>query len=685
MSEAPDLTPKGMTPEALEQLLSTEIEQGINFINGSEFVAEERDKNLDYYYGRMKDLPVNKGRSSVVDKTLADGINDMLPGLLRVFTAGKNIAEYNAARGGDANLLKLVTRFVNDVVFRKDNRGEIILYQWAFDALVQKVGILKATWLEKYDNKDQTLEGMDENQLALTLIQSQLAGLEVAAHTPRPDGLHDLTLRRKVNVSHVAIYNVPPDEFIISRDARSLEDATLVAHRSFKLVGDLLKEGYPQDLIDTLEDWKNVPTTGTAPLNRANNTNATQRNIVADPALRQVAIYDGIVRCDYEGDGVRDYFFVAGAARSKVTVLKCVPYDNQIVFADFCPNPVPHTFWGRCPADDLAGLQKENTVIKRGMYDNLYLAITPQREVVQDWIIKPDQLMNMAPGAPVLVKQPGAIREIAIPFVADKVLTVMQDNRAAAERRIGSMAGMGLDPDVLTNQSATSAQLAYDKSTGRTELIARIWADGGMRKLFRGILNILRTYQDFERIVRIDGQEVPIDPRAWAGLEDVDVNINTGLGTGNRSRDFAILGQVIAAMKESIGSVGPNQAINFNTLNTTFKLWLESAGVDNPDTLCGDLPPNWAPQPPAPPQPSPDTVVNAESFKQVEAAKLQQKTTEALAKIQSDERVALAEIESKERIATGENLVKRDANAINAARAALEHEAKQNESSRSDD
>jgi hypothetical protein len=662
-----------MSEDQLERLLATEIEQALSFIHSSDLIAAQRERNYDYYRGLMDDVPAARGRSRVTDRTVSAYINMMLPGLLRVFTAGKDIALYEPTGLEDEALAKLVTRYVNDVVFRKDNRGEIVLYQWAFDALVQKVGVLKAWWQEEHDTQEETLTGLTDEEFILLVRAAEYRGDDIVAHTahdaPSPATLagesqaaalgaepvlpgpqtHDLTIRRKINKSRVRIENVPPEEFVINRDARTLEDATLVSHRTYRRAGVLIDQGFPRALIDTL------PTVMEHRYIRRTDADERQRGPSQgqsiDPMMREIAVHEGIVRCDYDGRGVREWFFVAAGGEGRVKVLTMEPYAHQIVFADFCPNPLPHMFWGRCPADDLAEIQKVNTVLIRQMLDNLYLSNTPQREVVQDLIVKPDQLMNMAPGAPILVKQAGAIREISVPFTAQAALTAIQYFEAVAETRTGiSRQAAGLEPNVLANQSATAANIAYSASLGKIEMIARIWAQGGMRKLFRGILNILTRYQDFQRIVRMDGRAQAVDPQAWAGFTDMDVAVNTGLGTGARERDMMFLGNVLKEQKEILQSLGPaNPIVGLKQYVTALHKTAEAAGITNPQAFFRD-PGDWAPPappPPGPPQPTPDTSLMA----QVESKKLEQKNVEAAAQLKSQERIAMQQIASSERIA----------------------------------
>ena len=50
---------------------------------------------------------------------------------------------------------------------------------------------------------------------------------------------------------------------------------------------------------------------------------------------------------------------------------------------------------------------------------------------------------------------------------------------------------MGLDPDALQNSTATAAALTAQAGAGQIEVIARNLAEGGMKTLFRLILELL--------------------------------------------------------------------------------------------------------------------------------------------------------------------------------------------------
>jgi len=249
----------------------------------------------------------------------------------------------------------------------------------------------------------------------------------------------------------------------------------------------------------------------------------------------------------------------------------------------------------------------------------------------------------------VLVSEANAIREIAIPFVADKALVALQHFDQQAEMRSGvSKNAMGLNPEALTNQSATAANLAYSASMGKIEMIAKLWATGGMRKLFRGLLKIVAEYQDFARVVRVNDQAMQVDPREWRALVDADVVVNTGLGTGTRERDIAFLQAVAEKQDEIMETLGPDNPIaSFREWVTTNQRLIEASGLSNADQYIKMPPANWQWPQPAPPQPTPDTQLLAK----VEQGKTAAKMEETEAEIRSKEVIELAKIESEERIA----------------------------------
>jgi hypothetical protein len=51
---------------------------------------------------------------------------------------------------------------------------------------------------------------------------------------------HDVKVKRTVNKGKIVVENVPPEEFLISKRARTIEDSPFVAHRKMVTQGQNL-------------------------------------------------------------------------------------------------------------------------------------------------------------------------------------------------------------------------------------------------------------------------------------------------------------------------------------------------------------------------------------------------------------------------------------------------------------
>ena len=81
--------------------------------------------------------------------------------------------------------------------------------------------------------------------LKLILIQGEEASAELV--------YVDVRIRRKVNKSRVKIENIPPENFRISRDAKSIDDAVFVGVQTEMTRSEIRKQ-WP-DVADNIKDW----------------------------------------------------------------------------------------------------------------------------------------------------------------------------------------------------------------------------------------------------------------------------------------------------------------------------------------------------------------------------------------------------------------------------------------------
>jgi len=170
-----------------------------------------------------------------------------------------------------------------------------------------------------------------------------------------------------------------------------------------------------------------------------------------------------------------------------------------------------------------------------------------------------------------------------VPFTAGQTLPALQYFDQAVDNKTGvSKMAQGLDPDVLKSSTATAIAASQEGQTGQAEVIARNFAEGGMRQMFRMMLDLMVKHSDNEEIMRLNGQFVPVDPRAWDA--DMDLMVNVGIGTGRENERAAALQQTLQIQQQVFQSYGPqNGIVSLTQIRNTLADLLAIGGLRNAD------------------------------------------------------------------------------------------------------
>ena len=120
----------------------------------------------------------------------------------------------------------------------------------------------------------------------------------------------------------------------------------------------------------------------------------------------------------------------------------------------------------------------------------------------------------------------------------------------------------GVDPNVLQNQVATIANQMFNAAQAKMKMIARIFAETGIRDLFALLHAVVRKHGSQPQTARLRNQWITVDPRDWKARNDMTINV--GLGTGTKTEQFAHLNMVIGAQEKAIaaGLVSPKNLYN---------------------------------------------------------------------------------------------------------------------------
>lgn len=583
---------KKMDDDEVQSIAKDALDSAISFVESE--IAEDRIKSQRYFEGEV-DIGQEDGRSKIVATKVRDTIRAIKPSLMRVFLSSENPVEYIPTSQEDVAGAEQATKFAHWKFQQLD--GYRLLNDAIHDALVKKTGVIKIWW---EDNKEAEIHSYtnvteeemfaivnDENVTVLehsTEVEMEMNEMGIEIEVP----MHSLKISYEKRTGNLQMESVPPEEFIVDRNAKSVDDAFIVAHRTEMRVSDLVQMGYDFEEVSNLSGLSSDDTYTDSEAFERKGYEQDEEEHMADPSMKKVSVTEAYMKIDKEGTGVAIMYRLLLAGGDD-KLLECEPY-GEVPFAVFEVDPEPHTFFGRSVADLLMNDQDSSTAMLRGMMDNVALTNSPRQGYVQGQV-NVDDLMNNEIGGLVRMKSPQALVDIATPFVAGQVLTAMQYMDDAVEAKSGvSRASMGLDPDALQNTSATAARLQAQQGSAQIEVMARNIAEGGMKRLFKLLLHLMVENSCEETMMRLHGQFQPVDPRTWN--TNMDMSVNVGVGTGQEGERHAALSQALQMQMQIWSQYGNgNGLVTMTGIRNTLGDMLALQGVRNIDRYFNPITP----------------------------------------------------------------------------------------------
>jgi hypothetical protein len=632
--------------------ITDEVQQKVahSLQSAAEYVDQElspdRQEASGYYHGDPFGDEVD-GRSKVVSRDVSDTVRAILPSLLRVFTGSEKALEYLPEGPEDVPLAEQATDYANWVLLR-DNPGFLTLHSAFKDALIRKSGVFKSWWddsievvvedyegldddalmlleqdsevtiLEQVSTPDEAAQAEIQQQLMMMAQQAEQAGqpFEMPAELPQPM-LHDVTVRRQRSRGRIRVEAVPPEEFLISRGARTLDDADVVAHRVEMTKGQLIAMGYDGDMLDEYaqsdELIRNEERMARHPEETVNNERPVK--ILYTEAWLQLEIEGGLealhkVCC--LGDGYKAV---------RVEPARFVP------LAVLTPDPEPHRVIGSSVADLVMDIQRIKSSILRSMLDSLAQSIFPRTAAVEGEV-NMDDLLNNEVGGIVRMRRPGMVMPMETPFVGDKAFGVLNYMDRIREQRTGiTEATQGLSPETLQSTTRAAVQATVQAAQQQIEMIARIFAETGMRRLYRNLLKLIAQYQDKPRTIRLRGEWVTMDPRSWNA--EMDVAVNSVLSPGLQEDRVLALTAIAEKQAEVLMQLGPNNPlVSLGQYSQTLSKMVEIAGFKATTDFFSDLPLDFQMPEPEQEQQSDPAMILAQVQMQEIQANIQKKQAE---------------------------------------------------------
>ena len=569
-----------MDNDTLGSVISREITESLNHFD-TEYTQDRIDA-LDYYLGRPFGNEV-EGRSSVISTEVADVVEQIMPSMMRIFTGTDKVVRFAPRTEEDVEKAEQATDYVN-FVLQNDNDYYRVLYNFIKDSLLFKIGVVKVCWEEADEVKQEMYEGLEESELALLLANPDVEVIEqntsVIMAGDEELGIdevvnYDVTLRTRTKSGRIRVENVPPEEFLVNRRAKSMEDARFICHRTTMTVSELVSMGYDQDEIEAYAGVGELEV-DMERRKRFEDLDGQNDYNFADPSQREVPVYESIVKVDYDEDGVAELRRVLSIGDSGDYVL-----ENEIIdyipFAVISPILMPHRLIGRSIFDLTKDLQVIKSTLMRQYLDSTYLSVMP-RVVAVEGQVNIDDLLEGAPGSVIRTRTPGAVQPLSTGGVGGEIQPLMRYLDEIKEQRTGmSKASQGLDANALQSTTAAAVAATVKGAGQKLESYARTIAETGMKDLFRIVLKLVSTYQQQPRIIRLRNKFVPIDPREFEGF---DIVVNVGLGTMDEQEKMARLMEIIVKQEQILQTLGPNNPlVGMDQYANTLRQYVELAGM----------------------------------------------------------------------------------------------------------
>ena len=654
-----------MTRADLRAMLSAQKAAAMAATRSSK-LTKDRDDAQMYYLGDMsQDLPAEDGRSQAVSTDVADTIEGLMPQLMEVFAGSEEVVEFNPVGPEDVEPARQETDYVNHV-FMSKNPGFMILYSFIKDALLSKNGVVKCWWEESEEEENETYYDLTDDQFNIIASDDEV---EIIEHSAKPiedpqlalqaqtQAYHDVKVSKRKTYGCAKALGVPPEEFGIEANARSIKTSNYCFHKVIRPHGELVAQGFDKKQLETLGTYSAL--TSTEEKNRSSVDEDQMGTEDSNPAARMIEITEHYVRMDYEGDGKTCLYRVTTGGEDGVILKRNGEDDiikfDEMPFASMTPIPVTHRFFGRSIADIVKDIQRIKSALLRAMLDNAYLANNARTVVSESHVSDNtlDDLLVSRPGGLVRVKMPGGIEPLPVQTIGNHVYPLLEYMDVQREMRTGvTRHGQGIDAQALQDQSATAVSQLFTMAQARMRLIAKIFAETGVKDLFILLHGIIRKHGSQQETYRLRNQWVTVDPRDWKKRADMTVHV--GLGHGSKAEKIAVM-NMIASYQEKALTAGLTNLVDVNNLYNTAKELTRLAGKPDVDSYFTD--PSTQPEPPPRVDPK---IMELQAKNEIEKTQAQAdiatqqvKTNAEIAlaekKFQLEERLAIEESARKER------------------------------------
>lgn len=533
---------KAAKKEEILSLVERAIHTSVGFYNSK--LSREREKVLKYYNGE-EPKPLHSGNSKYVSMDVFDAVESLKAVLLETFSAGNKIVSFDPQGPEDVQSARVATEYTDYVIHRQNDSFQIFS-DVIQDGLMARVGVVKVYWDECEEEVEEEFENLTLDEVEMLAASPDIK--EIKIEQDEETGLFEGDIIRKANKSKVCIDVIPPEEFLITPQARSIEEADFVAHRTRKTFSDLIAMGFDRKKVEKIgaEDDAALSLDPEV-LARHEQIGADRLNL--DGQLQEqskyVMVYECYVYLDLEGTGQTKLYKVTKSGNQILDVEQV----EKKPFIHFCPQPIPHSFYGSNYSYKVIPTQNARTVLMRGILDHTVTTNNPRYGVVKGALTNPKELIENRFGGIVNVTRPDGVfplQQASLnPFVFQTIQLLDEDKEEVTGV---SRLSQGLNKDAISKQNSQGmVNDMVSLSQQREKIIARGFASF-VKRLYLEVYRLVLTNEKTEKIVQVAGDYVRITPAEWADRKDCTVELKLGYGEQEReAQKFSMLHQMLSS------------------------------------------------------------------------------------------------------------------------------------------
>lgn len=502
--------------------------------NNSTFISKN-EYLLDRYEGNPygDEMPE---RSKVISNDVMDIVEADMPALARVFLGPGEILRFKPNKKSneeDAKEADSKTKYVNWQV-REQPWSFPVLHGFIKNALIETLSVVKYYVEETTEVEEHKKTGLSDDELALfqqSLEGEDVKSIEVDREEEGDNGENGVVIKVERTTKSLRVVGVPLENFRMTKNATSKDDASLVGDVTRMTRGELMALGYDRGVISSLpqvgltEDESRLKAIRDAAEGGSENDTTTE-----SWASEEVEIEDFYAMVDYDNDGIAERRRILRGTDG--TVLENEVF-NHVPYAIMSSILMPHKAIGKSRAEITAPTARIKTAILRGVNDNIYAVNNPRMGANKN--VNMDDLLVMRPNGIIRSSSDTPIGNdlmpVTVPYIGTQAMQVIQYYDQARAQTTGSLlASQGLNADELSKETATRFNGIEDASGAKIELVARVMAETGFRQLFEGVAWLNANFQNTPVEIEVLGEELEVDPSEWKFKHSVVSKVGLGAG-----------------------------------------------------------------------------------------------------------------------------------------------------------